>query len=140
MKWWPGWDLTKSPFDEGQICDQRSYGGIIRGVLFFSCWLWVAWYMDDFFAWLGVKGYEQGIPPREQEWHRLITIGMAIVGYVSALASAAHIFVQRRKRKKSIKGQWYDTQILTKQDLEYNEPEHEETDGLPVNQDLPRPR
>lgn len=134
MKWWPGWDLTKSPFAEGQIFDPRSYGGLIRGALFFGCWLWVAWHMDD---WDVAAGR---MTVREQEWHRLITIGIAIVGCVSSLASAIYIFMQRRKRKKSIKGQWYDTQILTKQDLEYDEPEHEETDGSPVNQDLPRPR
>jgi len=129
MKWWPGWDFTKSPFEEGQIFDTRTYGGIIRGAIFFSLWLWGLWHMDDFFAWQGVKGYENGIPPRQQLWHRMVTTGIAIGGYVSALCLAIFIFIDRRKLKKRTEGQWYDNQNLSKRDLEQGDSEAGEGDG-----------
>jgi len=126
MKWWPNWDFRKSPSDEGQIFDPRTYRGTIRFVLVYSIILWGLWHIDDFFAWQGLKGYENGINPRVQQWHRLIVTGFAIFGYGGALFSTVVLFLHRRRKHRvleSAKGQWYDKPTLTKQDLEFDQPE-----------------
>lgn len=129
MKWWPGWDFTKSPFDRGQICDLRTYGGVFRYCVFLVPWLWVAWHVDDFFVW---EGLIDEVNPREQQWHRFGVIGLAIVGYGGALLSVMAIFLRRRRERrirKSAEGQWYDRADLTREELYGSASDAPESDG-----------
>lgn len=131
MRWW--WlvrGFVKDSFDEKKRFDPYTYSGLLRSLIVSGLFFWAGWHMDYFFAHLGVKGYENGIPPKNQEWHRLVIIFILALGYVVALIAAIRIFVRRRKVKKSIntQGQWYDTPGLTKDDL-YDE--SSETAGNP---------
>lgn len=117
MRWWPGWDLRKDPFAGGEILDPRTYGGILRFLIVSGFGVWGLWYIDDFFVWSGIV---DEVDPREQAWHRLLTIGLAIAGYGSALVAAALVFLRHRRERQireSAKGQWYDRTDLTHEDL-----------------------
>ena len=123
MKWWPGWDFTKSPFDEGQIFDLRGYGGLFRSLIFTNIVLLGLWYIENL-------GVDRGLMnPRDHQWHRMVIIGMLAVGYISIFSLAISILIDRRKLKKRTKGQWYDNQNLSKRDLEQDDSEAGEGDG-----------
>ncbi len=132
MRWWPGWDLRKDPFAEGQIWDLRTYGGVLRFMILYGIGLWGAWNIDNFFAWLQLRGYRDGVDPRVQQWHRFGVISLAIVGYGGALGGMIAIFLRRRRERQireSAKGQWYDRTGLTREDLYDAASDAPESDG-----------
>lgn len=117
MRWWPGWDFRRSPFDEGQVWDLRTYGGVLRFAIMYGVGLWGAWFIDDFFVWQDLVAK---VDPREQQWHRVGVIGLAIVGAYGVLGAVALIVVRRRRERQireSAKGQWYDRADLTSEEL-----------------------
>lgn len=129
MRWWWGWDLRKDPLAEGQIFDLRTYGGILRFVVVSGLWAWGLWHIDDFFVWQGIIAE---VNPREQAWHRLIVIGLAIIGYGGALGSALAVYLRHRRERlirDSAKGQWYDNAALTREEL------HGSASAVPANDD-----
>ena len=125
MEWRKWWKATTR---------QGTCAWFIRNLVITSLYFVGGWVFFDITLSLGLG------TPEDDEWVRLVLLVLYAVTLLVALAAAILAAFNSYKIKKSIKGQWYDTQILTKKDLEYDEPEHEETDGLPVNQDLPRPR
>ena len=114
MRWWPGWDFTKSPFAPGQICDVRTMWGSIRYMVILTPLLWALWHFYEFFVWID---HISEIDPRRQAWHRLLVTGLAIVIYGGGILALIMIPIQRRRAAKSAAGQWYDDPALTREAL-----------------------
>lgn len=114
MRWWPGWDFTKSPFAPGQICDVRTIWGSIRYMVILTPFVLLLWYHFELSHWLNPT---LEIDPRRQTWHRLLVTGLAIVIYGGGILALIMIPIQRRRAAKSAKGQWYDDPALTREAL-----------------------
>ncbi len=56
--------------------------------------------------------------PEDSRWFNLVALIMYGFALLLALVVVFLVFLKSRKLKKSTKGQWYDTQKLTKQDLD----------------------
>ncbi|WP_315807685.1 hypothetical protein [Pseudomonas sp. C9-3] len=110
---------TPKEMRPGGSLDLGTLKGCVR--CFFLGWIcfFCLWYADDFFLWVDqVRGIVRNYPPyKDQRFHRFLAISLSGAVIVSSFVIGITIYIKRESSRKAARGQWYDKENLTREDL-----------------------
>lgn len=106
------WD----PVGPGKLLDYHSLRGCIRALGFWILATYFLFNFYDFWAWL--TGGGRRVNEDSISWSQIWVIIIGGIGILTSIVGVVGYCLIRYRTTKSTKGQWYDTQKLTKQDLD----------------------
>jgi hypothetical protein len=106
----------------GEIFDHRTYRGTFFSLLFWCTVTYLGWHFDEIFAWYrSIRGAPYEIDLAKQSWAQLWALIIGGIGIASSIIMMIMIPIDRRRARKSAKGQWYDIPELSNRDFELDD-------------------
>lgn len=106
------WD----PVGSGKLLDYHSLRGCIRSLGFWIVATYFLFNFYDFWAWF--TGGERRVNEGGISWSQIWVIIIGGIGILISIVGAVGCFLICYRATKNTKGQWYDTQKITKKDLD----------------------
>lgn len=102
----------------GEIFDHQTYRGMFFSLLFWCVATYFLWHTYDLLSWgREILGIAYEIDLAKQSWARLWAVIIGGTGIGSSIIMMIMIPIDRRRARKSAKGQWYDNPEPSKRHL-----------------------